>query len=165
MSMSDNDEGAELKEWEAVEFSAGKFLDLYPNARFMQPVAKDAEQYAVVENNARRMNRTWVVRVESGPVAKAFDWVALARQRLVTDKIGDKQVTLVLGNGGVSISAFEHPALGGSLSVASSDVLSLNGHSYDFAGRAMDRPSKGLARASASMQTAACWKEFEEDDK
>ena len=88
---------------------------------------------------------------------------ALVKQRLVTDKIGDKQVTLVLGNGGVSISAFEHPAVDGNLSVASSDVLSLNGHSYDFAGRAIDRPGKELARASASMQTATCWKEFEGD--
>ncbi len=156
-------EGEELRAWDVQELTARKFLDLYPDALFMQAVAKYAPEYAHVQENVSKMERSWVVRLELGSDSKAVQWFTLQSQRKVTENIGDKLATLFLANDGISIAAFERPALDDRFSLAANDVIMMNGIAYDFSGRSLDGRSPGLVRVPAFMETSGCWEEFEDD--
>ncbi len=54
-------------------------------------------------------DKSWVIGVKAGKEAKAYDWNQLKAKRMITDKIGEIPVLLVVAKDNESFFAFERP--------------------------------------------------------
>lgn len=169
-------EGETLPQVESVQVTLRKWFELHPGARVMQPDAASAKRFRS-EGDARReaesslteaddspwQDDSWVVGIDVGRASKAYDWNRLKEQHIINDEIGGKPIVLVLGADEQSYVAFERPAAAQYFSLHDNDVLSAGGSSYDFSGRNLARPSRGLGRITASRELWRCWREFHPD--
>jgi hypothetical protein len=104
--------GTVLKEIESAQMSLGAWMRKYPNTMVLQPDPVFAKQYKGLEgfdegtiksglekrDSASWQFKSWVVGIEIGGHAKAYDWNELVKQRVINDTFQKTYVVLVLEN-------------------------------------------------------------------
>jgi len=121
-------QGQRLDEVPSRQMSWGAWAALHPETDVMQPDPQFAERYARMAGFDDGTNestltgrdprswqeKSWVVGVVSGGAgsqARAFDWNELVRERVITDRVGDRPVVLLLDADDASFHAFEGAGL------------------------------------------------------
>src|SRR5262249_4755995 len=115
--------GTRLPELPAEQMTLGAWTTLHPGTLVMQPDAASAELYdpearfergesssALTGTDKESWHdKSWVVGVELGGAAKAWDWHELEQARVLNDVVGGRPLVLVLAPDGRSFAAFERP--------------------------------------------------------
>lgn len=122
--------GARLKNIPYEQMTLRAWIEAHPNTLIMQPDPSFADMYQQLENYdlAREMEpdsttgeirkwgmASWVVGVESGDAAKAFDWNDLLKARVINDKVGATPVVVALENDTLSYHVWNRALDGATL--------------------------------------------------
>jgi len=104
--------GTALKEIESEQMSLGAWIRKYPNTTILQPDVLFAKQYKGLEgfdegtiksglekrDSASWQFKSWIIGLEKGDHAKAYDWNELVKQRMINDTFQNLAIVLVLEN-------------------------------------------------------------------
>ncbi len=169
-------EGQRLEEIPSQQMTWAAWSALHPESDVMQPDPAFAEAYAHMvgfaegtkpgaltgRDPASWQRKSWVVGVVVGDAARAFDWNELVRERVITDRVGDQPVILLLGADGASFRVFASP-----LGLAPTEDPSrfrdrTTGDLWDESGLALDGPQAGtrLATVPAYQEFWHSWQDF-----
>jgi hypothetical protein len=100
--------------------------------------------------------KSWVVGVLAGGAARAFDWNELVRERILSDRVGDRVVIVMLDADETSFRAFEAPGLDLAPSADRARFLDRStGTAWSSSGIALDGP-----RAGERLQPLPAYQEF-----
>lgn len=166
--------GRTLPEVASSQLTLGRWFDLHPTGRVMQPDAASGDHYdskGLFEQgrSAGSLTRTdpaswqeksWVVGVQLGRVTKAYDWNVLKARRVINDQLGDTPLVLALAPDDKSFAAFVRP--GGAFTLQG-DTLSADGRTYDFSGRERSGAGPALRAVPAYQEFWHSWRTFHPD--
>jgi hypothetical protein len=168
--------GAQLPDLPAVQMSLGTWTALHPDTKVMEPDPAAADFYdpearfergeskSALTGTVREpwQDKSWVVGVELGGAAKAFDWNALVQARVIHDVVGGRPLLLVLAPDGHSFAAFERPSAEAQFALDDGGFTGA-GRSWDFAGRDRADPSVRLPVVPAHQEFWHSWLSFHPD--
>lgn len=117
--------GSLLEEIPSQQMSLLAWIDRYPDTQVMQPDRRYDSAYADLKeydegtiksrleqrDTASWQEKSWVVGIQSGSAAKAYDWNDLQHQRVINDRVGDLSVVVTLEPDSVSFHAWERDTL------------------------------------------------------
>ena len=169
-------QGARLPELPAAQMSLGTWTALHPDTLVMEPDPAAAEFYdpqarfergesqSALTGTVREpwQDKSWVVGVQLGGAAKAWDWNALVQARVINDVVGGRPLVLVLAPDGSSFAAFERPSASEEFALEG-DSLSGAGRTWDLAGRDRADPSRRLTVVPAYQEFWHSWRTFHPD--
>lgn len=155
--------GQHLPEFFSTQTSLTKWLELNPQTLIMQedPAYKNSYDTSLnYESGKSRKeltgtdslswkDKSWVVGVKVDNQSKAFDWNELKSKRIIEDKLGEKNLLLVLSKDDKSFFAFENP--GGHFSL-NNDTLISNEQRYAINGKSFS--------GAASLKPLPAYQEF-----
>ena len=112
--------GTVLTEIPSEQMSLSAWIDQHPNTFIMQDDSVFKEKYEKMKaydegksegeltrhDSLSWQNKSWVVGVQSGMNAKAFDWNDLQRLRVINDEVGQEPVVVFVQPDSVSFHAF-----------------------------------------------------------
>lgn len=165
--------GSQLPGYAYKQMTLRKCFELHPGAVVMQPEEASKEAYDLKGKYERgeskgTLTRTdpdswgdksWVVGIQIGKLAKAYDWNHLVRERIIHDQLGDTRILLVLAEDQRSFAAFERAGESGEFSLQG-DILNLDGKTYDLDGRNMEDPAERLRPVNAYQEFWHSWRTF-----
>lgn len=165
--------GSQLPGYACKQMTLRKCFELHPGAVVMQPEEASKEAYDLKGKYERgeskgTLTRTdpdswgdksWVVGIQIGKLAKAYDWNHLVRERIIHDQLGDTRILLVLAEDQRSFAAFERAGESGEFSLQG-DILNLDGKTYDLDGRNMEDPAERLRPVNAYQEFWHSWRTF-----
>ncbi|MGG9963243.1 DUF3179 domain-containing (seleno)protein [Ferruginibacter sp. SUN106] len=157
--------GQMLPEFFCTQTSLSQWLQLNPNSLVMQPDPAFIEDYDTTlkyesgkskskltgTDSLSWKDKSWVVGVRAGAVKKAYDWNKLKTARIINDKVGNKNIVLVLANDDKSFFAFENPDAANHFTLYN-DTLLLNNLQYSINGKAIG--------GNASLKPLPAYQEF-----
>jgi hypothetical protein len=165
--------GTVLPEAAYRQLTLRDWFRLHPDARVMQPDEDSRAHYdpegkyeqgkskgeLTRTDSGSWQDKSWVVGVQAGALAKAYDWNRLKRERVINDQIGGTPIVLVLATDQQSFGVFErHEAA--EIFTIKDDVFTASGRSYDFAGQNIATPDQGLRRVKAYQEFWHSWRTF-----
>ena len=114
--------GQQLPEFFSTQTSLTKWLELNPNTLVMQEDPSFVNEYDTTgkfesgksdskltgTDSLSWKDKSWVIGVKAGGGKKAYDWNQLKEQRIINDKLGGKNIVVVLAKDNKSFFAFEN---------------------------------------------------------
>ena len=114
--------GQQLTEFFSTQTSLTKWLQLNPNTLIMQEDPSYVNEYDTTgkfesgkseskltgTDSLSWKDKSWVIGVKAGREKKAYDWNQLKEQRIINDKLGGKNIVVVLAKDDKSFFAFEN---------------------------------------------------------
>jgi hypothetical protein len=157
--------GEMLPEVESMQMTVKKLFELYPTALVMQYDKEFKDSYDSLARFEKgksegKLTRTdslswkdksWVVGIQLGNQAKAYDWLDLKKARVINDEIGSHPIAIVLATDDQSFAAFERQA---------SEKLSVRNDSIVVGDKAFAFSGKGLTDASINLKHVEAYQEF-----
>lgn len=115
--------GNQLPIFPTQQLSLAQFFKQYPNGQVMLPDPNYAAYYNATgtfeqgtdtdpltrTDTASWQEKSWVVGLQVGTTARAYDWNLLKQKRLLNDTLGGRAIALVLMPDQQSFYAFERP--------------------------------------------------------
>ncbi len=112
--------GKALTEIPSQQMALGSWLELYPNSKVLQPDPKFQTQYDSLsgyDNGTKKgslegtdslswKDKSWVVGILQGGVAKAYDWNALKKSKIINDTLQNIPILLTIEKDGMSHHSF-----------------------------------------------------------
>ena len=143
--------GQKLPDFFSTQTSLAKWLELNPKSLVMQedPAFKnDYDTTGKFESGKSTSkltgtdslswkDKSWVVGVKAGKDTKAYDWNQLKKQRIIHDKLGDKNIIVVLAQDDKSFFAFENPNASDNF-ILHNDTLVQNNLQYSINGKGIN---------------------------
>ncbi|MFT3681892.1 MAG: DUF3179 domain-containing (seleno)protein [Ferruginibacter sp.] len=165
--------GERLPEFLSQQTSLAKWLALHPGSLVMQedPAFKDSYDTTGKFESGKSTskltgtdslswkNKSWVVGVKAGNETKAYDWNELKAKRVVNDKVGGKNIIVVLAKDDKSFFAFENPDAAQPFSLVN-DTLVQNKVQYSINGKAVSG-NVSLKPVPAYQEFWHSWKTFQ----
>lgn len=163
--------GEVLPELTSSQMTVRQLFALYPNAQVMQMDNTFRESYDSIGKYERGKStgdltrpdtlpwkdKSWVVGVDLGGKAKAYDWIDLKNKRVINDEIDSKPIAIVVADDNQSFIAFERPG-SGAITVRH-DSLFAEGGAYDLAGKSF-AGSPPLKQVNAYQEFWHSWRTF-----
>jgi len=169
--------GEALNEVFCVQLTLRKWFELHPDALVMQPDAAAKANYGdgKFERGESKSDlsgtdpdswkeKSWVVGVHVGGVAKAYDWNRLKEQRIINDQVAGIPIVLALSSDQQSFAAFERPTAREIFAIQE-DLLFSAGKSYDFSGHELTAPAQHLRKLPAYQEFWHSWRTFHPEPK
>ena len=167
--------GQKLPEYFSTQTSLAKWLQLNPNSLVMQEDLAFKEMYDTTgkfENGKSKSKLTgtdslswkeksWVVGVKAGKQTKAYDWNKLKAQRIIIDKLGEKNIIVVLAKDDKNFFAFENPDTENNFTL-DNDTLIHKNIRYSINGKACDGHTS-LKPLFAYQEFWHSWRTFNSD--
>lgn len=164
--------GQQLPEVISTQTTLTEWLRLNPASLIMQAdpaFAKSYDSTMMYEEGTSRKSLTgtdslswkdksWVIGIKAGKETKAYDWNELKTKRLITDKIGEVPVLLVLADDNKSFFAFERPDYTYAFSVHQ-DTLLYRNRFFRIDGKGIDT-TFSLKPLHASQEFWHSWRTF-----
>lgn len=164
--------GEYLPELLYTQTSLSNWLIMHPGSLIMQPDSSFLEQYAALEkyesgksksslvgtDSLSWKDKSWVIGIMVGKLAKAYDWNRFENERIIHDKVGDTPVLLVLSSDNKSFFAFARPSDEMQFSMRN-DTLFQNGQQYRLDGMGLASNST-LRRLPAYQEFWHSWHTF-----
>jgi Protein of unknown function (DUF3179) len=164
--------GTTLPEIECTQLTVAKFFNLYPFGRIMQAEIISKPNYDSLgryekgkskgqltrTDTASWNDKSWVVGIQVGNVSKAYDWKKLKKEQIINDRVGDKDILLVLSSDSQSFSAFERGQ--NEIFLVRHDTISINNRLYDFSGKELKEPFSRLKKINAYQEFWHSWRRF-----
>lgn len=162
--------GTVLLELTSAQMTLGRWLALHPSSRVMQADPRFLDDYAkdyAYERGTSRsrltgtdprswQEKSWVVGLEVGGAARAYDWNALLAARTINDTLGGTAVVLAVAADSASFAAFVRPDAATPLTL-DGDSLRGPGAAWGFDGRGASGALRPLA---ASQEFWHSWRTF-----
>lgn len=163
--------GERLREIPSSQVTVGMFFNMYPFGTVMQADASSSDYYdslARFENGKSRSkltgtdslswkDKSWVVGVEIGRSARAYDWNQLRSQRIIHDNIAGVPVVLALSEDDQSFAVLRRNSDDERYVVRNDSLIGPNADRYDLSGRGMNGQ---LQRIQAYQEFWHSWKTF-----
>lgn len=165
--------GTTLTEVPSEQMSLQAWMDRYPNTLVMQPDPAFKDRYESLEkydegkmegklegrDSLSWKDKSWVVGVQMGLFAKAYDWNQLVKDRVINDRIKGLPVMLALESDSVSFHSWV-PVVGkDTLRFSYSDSLKIlvdqNQSHWNWKGECVDGTMKGT-----KLETVQSYQEF-----
>lgn len=165
--------GTTLTEVPSEQMSLQAWMDRYPNTLVMQPDPAFKDRYESLEkydegemegklegrDSLSWKDKSWVVGVQMGLFAKAYDWNQLVKNRVINDRIKGLPVMLALESDSVSFHSWM-PVVGkDTLRFSYSDSLKIlvdqNQSQWNWKGECVDGTMKGT-----KLETVQSYQEF-----
>lgn len=164
--------GKMLPELASTQTSLSQWLKLHPNSKVMQP---DPVYKAIYDSMSRYESgrgksaltktdtlpwkeKSWVVGIQAGGAAKAFDWNRLKKERIINSQVGPAAVALVLGADNNSFFAFDK-AINEPFTFRNDTIFTKTG-SHDLLGRRLTGTGNDLKRINAYQEFWHSWRTF-----
>lgn len=165
--------GTTLTEVPSEQMSLQAWMDRYPNTLVMQPDPAFKDRYESLEkydegkmegklegrDSLSWKDKSWVVGVQMGLFAKAYDWNQLVKDRVINDRIKGLPVMLALESDSVSFHSWV-PVVGkDTLRFSYSDSLKIlvdqNQSRWNWKGECVEGTMKGT-----KLETVQSYQEF-----
>ncbi|GAB2536393.1 DUF3179 domain-containing (seleno)protein [Spirosoma aerophilum] len=164
--------GDTLPEVFSEQMTLKQWLALHPDSRIMQPDAAFNERYTKMStyetgkgssdltrtDSLSWRDKSWVIGLVVGKVAKAYDWNRLKRERIIHDELGSHPVLLVLAKDNRSFFAFERPTASTRF-VLNNETLKTGNQPFLLSGRSLS-PGPNLSRLQAHQEFWHSWQTF-----
>ncbi len=164
--------GKMLPELASTQTSLSQWLKLHPDSKIMQP---DPVYQAKYDSMSRyesgrgksELTRTdtlswkdksWVVGIQTGSAAKAFDWNRLKKERIINSEVGTVPVALVLSSDNNSFFAFDK-AINAPFTLRNDTIFTSTG-AHDLLGRRLTGTGNDLKRINAYQEFWHSWRTF-----
>lgn len=177
--------GTFLEALPSTQMTLSAWLAAYPQSKIMQPDTVFSEAYEALKlYDAGKMKsrlegrdsvswgeKSWVVGVQLGTQARAYDWLELEQARIIQDTLGRQVIMVVMENDSATFHVFSRLAGDHILTFeknSSTELRDLNTHSvWDFSGRCLEGELKGqqLQPLQAYQQYWHSWRLFKSDAK
>ncbi len=162
----------QLPEFFSTQTSLVKWLQLNPGSLIMQedPVFKNdydtTDKFETGKSTSKLTgtdsvswkDKSWVIGVKAGNEKKAYDWNQLKKQRIIHDKLGGKNIIVVLAQDDKSFFSFENPDPGNNLTLRN-DTLVQNNVQYRIDGMGING-SVALKQLPAYQEFWHSWRTF-----
>jgi len=170
--------GRILPEFPSTQTTLQKWSELFPQTLVMQPDEGFQEVYDSLSNYetgkrkgtlTRRdtgswKDKSWVIGIQIGDEAKAYDWNRLQKERIVHDLIGKTPVLLALSSDKNSFVAFSRSNPDQLFSLLQ-DTLYTNSHRFNFLGKSLQDSVPDLQKVPAYQEYWHSWKTFHPQTK
>lgn len=164
--------GEILPEVESSQMTIRKLFELHPQAMVMQMDKDFKNSYDSLGKFEKgkskgKLTRTdslswkdksWVVGVQVGEKAKAYDWHQLKDLRVINDHVGALPIAIVIAEDDQSFAAFER--LSEEEISIRKDSIFVAGKAFTFSGKGISDPSLNLKRIKAYQEFWHSWKTF-----
>ncbi|GGM99054.1 hypothetical protein GCM10010967_36300 [Dyadobacter beijingensis] len=164
--------GKMLPELASTQTSLSQWLKLHPNSKIMQP---DPVYQAKYDSMSRYesgrgksaltrtdtlswKDKSWVVGIQSGSAAKAFDWNRLKKERIINAQVGATPVALAISADNNSFFAFDKGA-DQPFTIKNDTIFTPNG-AYDLLGKRLTGAGSDLKRINAYQEFWHSWRTF-----
>lgn len=160
--------GTMLPELESNQVSLRMFFMLYPSGTVMQTEEKFRTRYDSTgryekgrskgtltrTDSLSWKDKSWVVGIDLGGKAKAYDWLDLKKLRIIHDTIGEQPVVVIISDDDQSFAAFK----ANDTFLLRNDSLIGSINKYNFMGKAAD--GSGLVAVHAYQEFWHSWQTF-----
>ncbi len=164
--------GKMLPELASTQTSLSQWLKLHPNSKVMQPDPVYQAKYdsmsryesgrvksALTKSDTLSWkDKSWVVGIQAGGVAKAFDWNRLKKERIINNQVGNVPVALVLGADNNSFFAFEKGR--NDPFTFRNDTIITPTSTYNLLGKRLTGTGSDLKRLNAYQEFWHSWRTF-----
>lgn len=164
--------GQMLPEIASTQTSLAQWLKLHPDSKIMQPDPVYQTKYDSMsryESGRGRSeltktdttswkDKSWVVGIQAGGKAAAFDWNRLKRERIINSRVGSAPVALVLGADNQSFFAFEKDIQ--EPFTFKNDTIFTKTASYNLLGKRLTGSGNDLKRLNAYQEFWHSWRTF-----
>jgi hypothetical protein len=165
--------GQKLDEIESIQLTAGAFFRAYPDGKIMAADPESMSKYDSLGKFEKGKSeseltgtdpfswneKSWVVGVVLDGKAKAYDWNALRQDGAIRDRLGEKELLVLLHPDTQSFAAFELP-IGTSEFRWTGDTLYVDSAGYAFTGKSLDAVHPDLMRVQAYQEFWHSWRTF-----
>ncbi|MCF0073501.1 DUF3179 domain-containing protein [Dyadobacter sp. CY261] len=164
--------GKMLPELASTQTSLSQWLKLHPNSKVMQP---DPVYQAKYDSMSRYesgrgksaltrtdtlswKDKSWVVGIQAGGGAKAFDWNRLKKERIINNQVGATPVALVISADNNSFFAFDKE-ISQPFTLKNDTIFTEKG-SYNLLGKRLTGTGNDLKRINAYQEFWHSWRTF-----
>ncbi|HCZ36531.1 MAG TPA: hypothetical protein DHV26_11470, partial [Cytophagales bacterium] len=148
--------GTMLEELSSEQMSLRAWLDQHPNTLVLQPDSIFKDAYAVLDkydegtmesslekrDSLSWQEKSWVVGIQQGETAKAYDWNDLLQQKVVNDAVGETPVLIALQPDSISFHVWNRDTLHFEIEESAlKDVQTSS--TWDWQGRCVEGPLQG----------------------
>ena len=168
--------GTHLPEVFSAQTTLAKWAELHPSTLVMQPDTLYKAQYDSMRNyesgkgksaltrtdTSSWKDKSWVVGITLNNESKAYDWNRLKAQRVIDDRLGNRNISLVLAKDNNSFFAFEKPT-NHKLTIFN-DTLLYNNSRFKTDGSSIDG-NASLKRIPAYQEFWHSWRTFHKSTK
>ena len=167
--------GKVLPELASTQTSLSQWLKLHPNSKVMQPDPVYQAKYdsmsryesgrgksALTKSDTLSWkDKSWVVGIQTGGAARAFDWNRLKKERMINSKVGTAWVALVLSADNSSFFAFDKGT--NEPFTLRNDTIFTTTSAHDLLGKRLTGTGKDLRRLNAYQEFWHSWRTFHPD--
>ena len=164
--------GQMLPELPTTQTTVSQWFKLHPDSQIMQPDPVYQAKYDSMSRYESGKGRSvltktdttawkeksWVVGVQAGKDAKAYDWHKLIKQRVINDRIGSTPVAVVVAADNKSFFAFQKE-VGQEFSIRN-DTLYAQNTAYNLLGKPIKGAVTDLKRMNAYQEFWHSWRTF-----
>ncbi|MDR7128862.1 uncharacterized membrane protein YtjA (UPF0391 family) [Algoriphagus sp. 4150] len=165
--------GEKLDEIESIQLTAGAFFKAFPQGEIMAEDPNFISKYDSLGKFEKGTSeskltgtdpfswneKSWVIGVDLGNSAKAYDWNSLTETESIRDRVGEKDIVLLLNKDTQSFVVFEIPQ-GTREHLWNGDTLYLDSVAYSFTGKSLDPKQSDLKRLKAYQEFWHSWRTF-----
>lgn len=165
--------GQKLLEMESLQLSAAEFFEAFPKGKIMAPDPNFVHKYDSLGKFEKGKSdskltgtdpfswneKSWVIGVEVDGQSKAYDWNQLKKEKSIRDRLGDKELILLLSEDSQSFVALQLPQGAGSHRWTG-DSLYVDSATYLFTGKSLDPSLPDLIRVKAYQEFWHSWRTF-----
>ncbi|HZY79939.1 MAG TPA: DUF3179 domain-containing (seleno)protein [Cyclobacteriaceae bacterium] len=172
--------GKKLEEIPSEQMSLAAWTLFHPDTKILQPDTAFQSQYdslglydegklkGILENTDTIpwSKKSWVIGVQSGNDAKAYDWIETLRTHVVNDKVGETPVVVAIENDNASFHVWKRPdSL--TFSYESNALKDNTGSTWNWQGQCIDGPLKDrrLEFQQSYQEYYHSWKTFHPNTK
>lgn len=164
--------GKMLPEIASTQTSLSQWLKLHPNSKVMQPDPVYQAKYdsmsryesgrgksALTKTDTLSWkDKSWVVGIQAGGKAKAFDWNRLKKERIINSEVGNAQVALILSADNNSFFAFDKGI--NEPFALRNDTIFTKTSTYNLLGKRLTGTGSDLKRLNAYQEFWHSWRTF-----
>ena len=164
--------GKMLPELASTQTSLSQWLKLHPNSKVMQPDPVYQAKYdsmsryesgrgksALTKTDTLSWkDKSWVVGVQAGGKAKAFDWNRLKKERIINNQVGNVPIALVLSADNNSFFAFDKGT--NEPYTFRNDTIFTKTSTHDLLGKRLTGTGNDLKRINAYQEFWHSWRTF-----
>lgn len=164
--------GKMLPELASSQTSLSQWLKLHPDSKIMQPDPVYQAKYdsmsryesgrgksALTKTDTLSwQDKSWVVGVQAGGAAKAFDWNRLKKERIINSQVGNVPVALVLSADNNSFFAF-NKEINEPFTLKNDTIFAPSG-AHNLLGKRLIGTGNDLKRINAYQEFWHSWRTF-----
>lgn len=170
--------GKQLEEVPSAQMTLAAWIGLYPNTKILQEDSLFKDEYVDLaqydegkkkgrlegSDSVSWRDKSWVVGIQLGMNARAYDWIELVQERVINDELDSISLVVVLESDSATFHVWQRPdSLQFSLDDNLANLIDTNtGSKWDWNGKCVEGKLRGatLQRIQSYQEYWHSWKTF-----